>query len=206
MMKIQFEYKPHKKPPQMNPHNLEFFENLIGGWRINESRLLKEMQNSTGLNFKLDTPTIVYESPQDMDLVNGFRVPAYSRNKNRIQTFLMKPERFVATELHENFHRLYDQNWNIVGDFFKDYKKKNNLSHDTAGHVFVHAGMKEVARVVFGDHHKKILDGDKWWEYLPKDSPVVKELGPHYQKSWVISDRYQELMQNFRSYVNSRRV
>jgi hypothetical protein len=194
-----FEYLPGKEEPLVD--NFQRFENLLYEWREKESDVINSMEAVTGLRFDRMAPTKVYENPQDMARVKmgELRVPAYMGD--HIQTFLMPKYRFIGVQIHELFHELYEQNDHLVGAFIGNYAEHNRLHPITGSHIYVHAGLREVAAEVFGGMAKKVVEGQEFWRYVKVDSPVQK-FAHHYKDSTGLSRDSKEKMRAMREHVS----
>ena len=206
-MELIFEYVPGKNQPLAD--NFERFENLLYEWRENETDVINSMEAVTGLRFNHMVPTKVYENQQDMRKtgirntdIHNLRIPAYVGS--HIQTFLMPKYRFLGVEIHELFHALYGQNKDIVGNFIQNYAVHNRLSQITGDHIYVHAGVKEVAAEVFGNMSKKVVEGQEFWRYVKEDSPT-KDILYHYKDSMGLSRDSALLMRTMRGHVSGSR-
>lgn len=197
-MQFNFRYVKSLYEDDRRPENEEVFRRLVAKWKEREAETIASMEGVTGLKFQTNFETMVYERPQDMPSPH---VPAYMSHANHVQTFLMREHEFVAMQIHEKFHELLDQRK------IKEYKRGLLLRYNTtplvAEHVIVHAGLREVVREVHGegDYAKRIVDGNCWWNYVPKDGEFYRKHGEDYRKSWELSSDSAAIMKGLRDYV-----
>jgi hypothetical protein len=209
---FEFEFVPSKNPSRTMSFkdnegllyeidNKDLFEHLLYKWNDRESDVIDSMQYVTGLKFRRSVPTKVYEQQQEMDrtAVGELRVPAYMGG--HIQTFLMPKYRFLGEQIHQLFHALYDQNNDVVGDFIQNYADHNRLHKTTGDHIYVHAGVREVAASVFGNEARRVVEGQEFWRHADKDSPAMK-LSHYYIDSTALAVDSGAKMKEMREHVS----
>jgi len=184
--------------------NKDLFEHLIMKWKDHESDVIDAMGHLTGLKFKKSVLTKVYEQRQDMLKTGPKSIEAPAYVGSHIQTRLMPKYRFIGTQIHNMFHALYDQNDDLVGDFIENYTEDKRLHHITGDHIYIYAGVKEVASSVFGQDARKIVEGQKFWNYIGKDSPI-QSISHYYADSDALSHDSEIKMKALREHVSGSR-
>jgi len=184
--------------------NKDLFEHLIMRWKDRESDVIDTMNGVTDLKFKKSVLTKVYEQRQDMLKTGpkGIESPAYVGS--HIQMHLMPKYRFIGSQMHHMFHALYDQNSDLVGSFIENYTEDKRLHPITGDHIYVYAGVKEVAYSVFGQDARKIIEGQRFWDYIDRNSPM-QNISHYYADSDALSEDSGAKMRALREHVSGSR-